>query len=103
MTFPRSCPGEVLSGLVDGQLDHQARERVQRHLVDCAGCRAARAAQAQLKTVLRTAAVPPVSEQLTSRLLGLAAPPKPADAADAAALALCHLAHAPMRAKVGAR
>lgn len=27
--------------------------------------------------------------------LGLAAPPTPADAADAAALALCHLAHAP--------
>ena len=32
--------------------------------------------------------------------LGLAAPPKPADAADAAALALCHLAMAPMRARV---
>jgi len=28
-------------------------------------------------------------------LLGLSAPPKPADAADAAALALCHLAHDP--------
>ena len=28
-------------------------------------------------------------------LLGLAGPPKPADAADAAALALCHLAHDP--------
>ncbi len=40
--------------------------------------------------------------QMVQTLLGLAAPPKPADAADAAALALCHLAHAPMRAKVGA-
>lgn len=30
--------------------------------------------------------------------LGLAAPPRPADAADAAALALCHLAHAPLAA-----
>jgi crossover junction endodeoxyribonuclease RuvC len=38
---------------------------------------------------------------MVQTLLGLAAPPKPADAADAAALALCHLAHAPLRAKVG--
>ncbi len=34
--------------------------------------------------------------------LGLAATPRPADAADAAALALCHLAHAPMRRQVSA-
>lgn len=32
--------------------------------------------------------------------LGLSQPPRPADAADAAALALCHLAMAPMRARV---
>ena len=32
--------------------------------------------------------------------LGLAAPPSPPDAADAAALALCHLAMAPMRRRV---
>ncbi|MCB0959640.1 MAG: crossover junction endodeoxyribonuclease RuvC [Acidimicrobiales bacterium] len=38
--------------------------------------------------------------QMVQRLLGLAAPPKPADAADAAALALCHLAHAPVRARL---
>jgi crossover junction endodeoxyribonuclease RuvC len=34
--------------------------------------------------------------------LGLASPPRPADAADAAALALCHLAVAPLRARVAA-
>ena len=39
---------------------------------------------------------------MVQRLLGLAAPPRPADAADAAALALCHLAHAPMRSRVAA-
>ena len=39
---------------------------------------------------------------MVQRLLGLAAPPKPADAADAAALALCHLAHAPGRARLAA-
>jgi len=32
--------------------------------------------------------------------LGLSAPPKPADAADAAAIALCHLAMAPLRRRV---
>ena len=34
---------------------------------------------------------------MVQTLLGLAQPLRPADAADAAALALCHLAHAPMR------
>jgi crossover junction endodeoxyribonuclease RuvC len=32
--------------------------------------------------------------------LGLSKPPRPADAADAAALALCHLAVAPFRARL---
>lgn len=41
-------------------------------------------------------------QMMVQRLLGLAAPPKPADAADAAALALCHLAHAPARARLAA-
>ena len=41
-------------------------------------------------------------QMMVQRLLGLAAPPKPADAADAAALALCHLAHAPVRARIAA-
>jgi crossover junction endodeoxyribonuclease RuvC len=37
---------------------------------------------------------------MVKHLLGLKVAPRPADAADAAALALCHLAHAPMRARV---
>jgi crossover junction endodeoxyribonuclease RuvC len=41
-------------------------------------------------------------QSMVQRLLGLATVPKPADAADAAALALCHLAHAPARARVAA-
>ena len=36
-------------------------------------------------------------QQMVQTLLGLARPPHPADAADAAALALCHVAMAPMR------
>jgi crossover junction endodeoxyribonuclease RuvC len=39
---------------------------------------------------------------MVQTLLGLAQPPHPVDAADAAALALCHLAHAPMQARVRA-
>lgn len=35
-------------------------------------------------------------QRMVQMLLGLAAPPRPADAADAAAVALCHLAHAPL-------
>ena len=37
-------------------------------------------------------------QRMVQTLLGLAAPPRPADAADAAAIALCHLAHAPVGA-----
>jgi crossover junction endodeoxyribonuclease RuvC len=36
-------------------------------------------------------------QRMVQLRLGLAAPPEPADAADAAALALCHLAVAPLR------
>ena len=39
-------------------------------------------------------------QRMVQARLGLAAPPRPADAADAAALALCHLATAPLRARV---
>ena len=42
-----------------------------------------------------------VQKMVQSRL-GLAAPPSPPDAADAAALALCHLASAPLRRRVAA-
>lgn len=41
-------------------------------------------------------------QQMVQARLHLASPPQPADAADAAALALCHLASAPMRRRVAA-
>ena len=41
-------------------------------------------------------------QRMVQARLGLATPPQPADAADAAALALCHLAMAPLRARVAA-
>jgi crossover junction endodeoxyribonuclease RuvC len=39
-------------------------------------------------------------QRMVQLRLGLATPPKPADAADAAALALCHLAMSPLRRRV---
>ena len=41
-------------------------------------------------------------QRMVQTLLGLAEPPRPPDVADALALALCHLAMAPLRAKVEA-
>jgi crossover junction endodeoxyribonuclease RuvC len=42
-------------------------------------------------------------QRMVQTLLGLAEIPRPPDAADALALALCHLAMAPLRARVGLR
>lgn len=42
-------------------------------------------------------------QRMVQVLLGLAAPPRPADRADALALALCHLAGARLRAAAGVR
>jgi crossover junction endodeoxyribonuclease RuvC len=41
-------------------------------------------------------------ERMVQTLLGIATPLRPVDAADAIALALCHLAHAPLRQRVRA-
>jgi crossover junction endodeoxyribonuclease RuvC len=41
-------------------------------------------------------------ERMVQTLLGIARPLRPVDAADAVALALCHLAHAPLRRRVPA-
>jgi crossover junction endodeoxyribonuclease RuvC len=39
-------------------------------------------------------------ERMVQTLLGIGTPLRPVDAADAVALALCHLAHAPLRQRV---
>jgi crossover junction endodeoxyribonuclease RuvC len=41
-------------------------------------------------------------ERMVQTLLGIARPLRPVDAADAVAVALCHLAHAPLQGRVGA-
>jgi crossover junction endodeoxyribonuclease RuvC len=40
-------------------------------------------------------------ERMVQTLLGIARPLRPVDAADAVAVALCHVAHAPLRERVG--
>ena len=65
-----------------------------------AGCHVAQYTPNQVKETVTGygAAGKDQVQKMVQTLLGLAAPPKPADAADAAALALCHLAHEPARA-----
>ena len=71
-----SCPGELLSGLVDGELAHDVRERVLSHLLGCPPCRAEvdglRALKARLSWAGAETPLPDTA--FTQRLLGLAVP-----------------------------
>ncbi|MCH0540067.1 zf-HC2 domain-containing protein [Streptomyces sp. MUM 203J] len=63
--------GDRLAALVDGELGHDARERVLAHLATCARCKAEADAQRRLKSVFAQAAPPPPSEGFLARLQGL--------------------------------
>ncbi|MFC9300054.1 zf-HC2 domain-containing protein [Streptomyces albidoflavus] len=65
--------GDRLAALVDGELGHEARERVLAHLATCCKCKAEADAQRRLKSVFATAAPPPPSESFLARLQGLPA------------------------------
>ncbi|WP_338700195.1 zf-HC2 domain-containing protein [Streptomyces sp. Q6] len=65
--------GDRLAALVDGELDHDARERVLAHLATCSKCKAEADAQRRLKSVFAEAAPPPPSESFLARLQGLPA------------------------------
>lgn len=71
-----TCLGELVAALVDGELDHGARERAQRHLAHCAPCRAEVDAHRTLKSRLSrlTVATPDPQTAFTDRLLALKAP-----------------------------
>ncbi|MGA5292542.1 zf-HC2 domain-containing protein [Streptomyces koyangensis] len=73
--------GDRLAALVDGELGHEARERVLAHLATCCKCKAEADAQRRLKSVFATAAPPPPSESFLARLQGLpaAGPDGPTD------------------------
>ncbi|QGV78728.1 anti-sigma factor family protein [Streptomyces ficellus] len=63
--------GDRLAALVDGELGHDARERVLAHLATCPKCKAEADAQRRLKSVFAQAAPPPPSAGLLARLQGL--------------------------------
>ncbi|MFF8956699.1 anti-sigma factor family protein [Streptomyces sp. NPDC014894] len=67
--------GDRLAALVDGELKHDARDRVLAHLATCPKCKAEADAQRRLKDVFAQAAPPPPSEGLLARLQGLPAGP----------------------------
>ncbi|GAB7031205.1 zf-HC2 domain-containing protein [Streptomyces sp. NPDC021749] len=63
--------GDRLAALVDGELGHDARERVLAHLATCAKCKAEADAQRRLKSVFAETAPPGPSEGLLARLVQL--------------------------------
>ncbi|WAX78101.1 anti-sigma factor family protein [Streptomyces sp. KMM 9044] len=65
--------GDRLSALVDGELGHDARERVLAHVATCAKCKSEVDAQRRLKSVFAQVAPPPPSESFLARLQGLPA------------------------------
>ena len=71
-----TCPGDLLSGLVDGELDHPTRERVLSHLMTCPACHQETESLRSLKSRLSWAGAetPVPSEQLVARLMQLQVP-----------------------------
>ncbi|MFB6806013.1 zf-HC2 domain-containing protein [Streptomyces sp. NPDC056387] len=63
--------GDRLAALVDGELNHDARERVLAHLATCAKCKAEADAQRRVKSLFVESAPPPLSAGLLARLQGL--------------------------------
>ncbi|MFD6280226.1 anti-sigma factor family protein [Streptomyces sp. NPDC060209] len=63
--------GDRLAALVDGELKHDARERVLAHLATCARCKSEADAQRRLKSAFATSAAPSPSEGFLARLQGL--------------------------------
>ncbi|MFC8230963.1 anti-sigma factor family protein [Streptomyces sp. NPDC057287] len=71
--------GDRLAALVDGELKHDARERVLAHLATCARCKAEADSQRRLKSAFATSAAPSPSEGFLARLQGLPGGPSGGD------------------------
>lgn len=69
--------GDRISALVDGELDHDARDRVLGHLATCADCRAAADEQRRLKGSLAGAGAPAPSDALLRSLISMSEPGEP--------------------------
>jgi len=65
--------GDRLAALIDGELGHDARERVLSHLATCRSCKTEADAQRRVKNVFADTAPPPPSDGLLARLQGLPA------------------------------
>nr|WP_202886376.1 zf-HC2 domain-containing protein [Kribbella sandramycini] len=62
---------DKLSAVVDGQLDHDSRDKVLSHLVGCDTCRAEVDAQRRLKARMAALEAPEPSTDLMQRLMGV--------------------------------
>ncbi|MBB5936768.1 anti-sigma factor family protein [Streptomyces zagrosensis] len=71
--------GDRLAALVDGELGHDARERVLAHLATCPRCKEEADEQRRLKSMFAQTAVPPPSEGFLARLQNLPAGPLTGD------------------------
>jgi len=63
--------GDRMAAFVDGELDHEARERVQSHLAGCAACLARAEEERRLKSRLAASTPPDPSDLLLSRLMAI--------------------------------
>ncbi|MDI2128948.1 anti-sigma factor family protein [Yinghuangia seranimata] len=66
-------PEDKLAAYVDGELGHEAREKVLAHLAQCAECRAEAEEQRRVKALLAQSRTPAPSTDLMARLLALGA------------------------------
>lgn len=66
-----SCLGERLTALVDGELDHDDRDRALAHLAGCTTCRAEADTMRRLKKRLNSLTELPPSTDLLTRLYGM--------------------------------
>lgn len=69
--------GDRVAALVDGELDHEARDRALAHIAHCAACRAEVEAHRAVKEMLRRAVAPRPDAGTVTDLLALAAPGGP--------------------------
>ncbi len=69
--------GDRIAALVDGELDHRARDRALSHIAHCSQCRAQVELQRSVKDLLATTPSPGPSRTAVDGLLSLAAPGGP--------------------------
>lgn len=69
--------GDRISALVDGELDHESRDRMLAHVAHCASCRQLLEAERAAKQALATARTPDPSARLLAALHALAQPGPP--------------------------